>query len=71
MNISISISSILEAMWIIGLLKDMNIDVDNFTMHEDNQGVIQITINKENKRLNHMDVRSLEVVVNQIITYIH
>lgn len=46
-----------EGMWLKGLLGDLKIDVDTFTMYEDNQSAIKIANNLENKRLKHMDVK--------------
>lgn len=47
----------MEACWLIKLLKDLNIMIENVTIFEDNQSCIKTVKNPDQKRLKHIDVK--------------
>lgn len=46
-----------EAIWLTGILEDLNITVKPVVIHEDNRGCIGMAKNRETKRSKHIDVK--------------
>lgn len=49
--------SVVEACWLIKLLLDFNVTIQNVTIFEDNQSTMKAVQNPDQKRMKHMDIK--------------